>query len=209
MTQEETYDQLVLRAQTATGRERRESFNELIVRFEQAGFRWAYGMLQEREAAEDALQEASLNAFLHLDQLQEPRAFPTWFRQIVINICRRMMQRERGSFLQEIEDEAQPDPSESFQDDEERANVEKAILKLPDRERIVTQLFYYGEYSQHEIADTLAVPVTTVKKRLQYAREHLKGLIGQDFMSMLPGYMFELNGGCTLAAIQRSYAVAD
>jgi len=48
------------------------------------------------------------------------------------------------------------------------------VRALPDHEREVTELFYITGYSQQEIAEQLAVPLTTVKKRLQYAREHLR-----------------------------------
>lgn len=209
MTYQETYDQLVWRAQRAQDHERREIFNELITRFEQAGYHWAFRLLNEREAAEDAVQEAALNAFLHLDQLQEPKAFPAWFRQILTNTCRRMIQRERPARPLDRDDETQPDPVDPIEEGEKRDSVDAAVLKLPEHERVVTQLFYYDDYSQSEIADTLEVPVTTVKKRLQYARARLKSLIGQDFMSAMSGYFYALNGGCTAAALEFTIDVPD
>src|SRR5258708_29247404 len=209
MTPEETYDQLVLRAQQAQDQERQAVFNELIVRFEQAGLKWAYELLHEREAAEDALQEASLTAFLHLDQLQEPKAFPAWFRQIVMHTCHRMMRRERPHFPLTGDVETQPDPHDEIEDEEQRESINEAVLRLPERERVVTQLFYFADYSQDEIAVTLDVPITTVKKRLQYARERLRGLIDRDVIAILPGYLYALNGGCTAAAFQTADYVPD
>lgn len=209
MTQTETYDQLVARAQQAQGEERHDAFNELIQRFEEAGLSWAYQRLHEREAAEDALQEASLKAFLHLDQLQEAKAFPAWFKQIVLHTCHRMLRQERADISLHGYDETQPDPSDEVEQGEQHEDVNEAVLRLPEHERVVTQLFYYGDYSQNEIAVTLAVPLTTVKKRLQYAREHLKGLIGSNVISLLPGYSYTFNGGCTAAAFQLDNYVPD
>jgi ankyrin repeat protein len=52
--------------------------------------------------------------------------------------------------------------------------VHKVIEALPEPQRLVILLFYIAGYSQSEIAEFLQVPVTTVKKRLQYARKQLK-----------------------------------
>jgi RNA polymerase sigma factor (sigma-70 family) len=204
-----TYDQLVLEAQQAQDDERREIFNELITRFEQAGFNWAYSLFHEREAAEDALQEASLTAFLHLDQLQEPKAFPSWFRQILINICNRMMRHEHINVSALGDEEIASDPFDEIEDNEKRDSVNQAVLQLPEHERVVTELFYYEDYSQNEIAVTLAVPVTTIKKRLQYARERLRGLINLDITCLLSAQMYMLNGGCTAAALELENYVPD
>src|SRR5258708_8601720 len=161
MTPEETYDQLVLRAQQAQDQERQAVFNELIVRFEQAGLKWAYELLHEREAAEDALQEASLTAFLHLDQLQEPKAFPAWFRQIVMHTCHRMMRRERPHFPLTGDVSSQPDPHDEIEDEEQRESINEAVLRRPEREGVVTQLVYFADYYQDEIAGELDVPIPT------------------------------------------------
>jgi len=53
-------------------------------------------------------------------------------------------------------------------------HVLAAIRLLPDHERKVTTLFYINGSSQQEIAAFLEVPITTVQKRMQYARQHLK-----------------------------------
>ena len=52
-----------------------------------------------------------------------------------------------------------------------------AVQALPEKEQVVTKLFYLNGYSQKEIARLLELPLTTVKKRLQYARQNLRGLL--------------------------------
>jgi hypothetical protein len=61
-----------------------------------------------------------------------------------------------------------------------------AIQALPEREQIVTKLFYLNGYSQKEIAKLLQIPVTTVKKRLQYARQHLRGVMASMLDVVVP-----------------------
>ena len=83
--------------------------------------------MHEREAAEDALQEASLTAFLHLDQLQEPKAFPAWFRQIVMHTCHRMMRREHPHFPLTQDVVTQPDPHDEIEDEEQLLGLKHAV----------------------------------------------------------------------------------
>jgi hypothetical protein len=73
---------------------------------------------------------------------------------------------------------------------ERNATVRDAVRGLPEHERSVVELFYLAGLSQQEVAQTLAVPLTTVKKRLQYARERLKssgGLDRQIISQLTPG----------------------
>jgi RNA polymerase sigma factor (sigma-70 family) len=201
MTGSESYEQLVERVQQSGSEERHEAFNTLIAKFEQAAYRWAINMLEDNDAAQDAVQEACLTAFLHLEELREPRAFPAWFRQIVLTCCHRITRREKPTTELSEHHATAPDLADTVEDNERRESVTQAVFALPERERIVTELFYFKDYSQQEIAQVLAVPITTVKKRLQYAREHLRHLIPDDFVAMLPDYAYALNGGCTAAAI--------
>lgn len=198
---DERYDELVRRAKDAPDCERREIFDELLKRFDHAAIKWAYSILGDEELARDALQEASLSAFLHLDQLHEEKAFPSWFRQIVSTACHRLIRREKPLADLRDHEPVHPDPSHEVEENERRENISKAVFELPERERVVAEMFYFADYSQAEIATVLAVPLTTVKKRLQYAREHLRHLIHEDMVMLLPGYIYALNGGCTAAAL--------
>src|SRR5262249_5669427 len=149
---------------------------QLIQRFKERAYQWAFAMLQDSHLAEDAVQEAFITAYEHLDQLKDPSAFPGWFKRIVISQCARLMRRKdfAADLLDDSAPAAEPDPSEKVEEHESEERLKQALHRLPEHERTVTELFYLSEYSQHEIAERLALPVTTVKKRLQYARKHLK-----------------------------------
>jgi RNA polymerase sigma factor (sigma-70 family) len=214
----ESFDALVRQAQQASPDERREILDQLINQFAEAAFRWAVMVLEDTNAASDALQDAWLNAYLHLDQLREGTAFPAWLRQIVLSTCYHAIRHEkRDRTLMDDPSEELPstsDPVHEVEQQERLDHIREAILALPERERVVTKLYYFDGYPQQEIAEVLAVPVTTVKKRLQYARERLKGLIHTDIVSR-HSYVaigdatldltvdiddFAFNGGCTAAA---------
>lgn len=164
---------------------RQEAFSELVVRFQDAAFEWAYAVLEDAHLAQDAAQEAFVTAYQKLEQLREPYAFPGWLKQIVVSQCHRLVRGKKLETRSIDSTGALPapelGPSATVEESELKQNVLAAIQALPEHEKIVTQLFYFSGYSQKEIAKLLELPLTTVKKRLQYARRDLKGILVSMF----------------------------
>lgn len=176
------YRQLVEEAQSAVESQRRAAFDELVRRFRGMAMQQALLSLADSQLAEDAVQEAFLTAYLKIDQLREAEAFPTWLRRIVLSQCDRLIRGKRlqiasmdGDF--ELAEET-ASPEQLLEVQELQDQLLYAIDALPEHERAVTQGFYMRGESQQELSERLQVPITTVKKRLQYAREHLRLLVG-------------------------------
>ena len=181
------YEALVRRVQSAQGSAREEAFGELIAQFQSVTQSWAYRALGNSQVAQDVTQEAFLSAYQKIDDLRDPAAFPGWLRRIVLTHAHRATRR-KSPFLLPLEDGDAPlqaDPAVSVEHRELAEQVTRAVRSLPEHERVVTELFYIGDYSQQEIAERLALPLTTVKKRLQYAREHLRESMTLPPMSAL------------------------
>ncbi|QPC84082.1 RNA polymerase sigma factor [Phototrophicus methaneseepsis] len=169
------YAELVQRAQQAQGPERERLFNALVDQFAIAAQSWAYAKLENIHAAQDAVQEAFLTAYKNLDDLQDAAAFPSWLRRIVWTQCNRQMRKAKHVVA--LDDASLPAYADLSTEVEQRMlyrRLREAVHALPAHERVVTELFYLEEYSQQEVAEQLGIPLTTVKKRLQRAREHLR-----------------------------------
>lgn len=163
--------------------QRRQAFDYLVACYQTNATRYAYQLLQNSQMAEDAVQEAFLVAYLRIDQLQHPPAFWSWLRRIIFTRCDRMMRGIRPQFESietryDLTDDS-PAPEDEVADRELRSGVQRAIASLPEHERAVTESFYMQGQSQKEIANELKIPLTTVKKRLQYARQHLRVFFGE------------------------------
>ena len=161
--------------------ERQEAFAQLVGEFYEAAFRWAFSRLNDADLAQDAVQEAFVVAYQMLHQLKEPKAFAGWFKQIVLSQTYRLLRDTRPLTLavgisQEMM-ASEPGPAALIENDEMKERVMTAVQALPEKEQVVTKLFYLNGYSQKEIARLLELPLTTVKKRLQYARQNLRGLL--------------------------------
>jgi RNA polymerase sigma factor (sigma-70 family) len=155
-----------------------EAYDALIQRFQQMAYAIAYRCLGDHHLAQDLVQEAALEAFVHLPQLKEPGAFPGWFRQIVFRQCTRVLRQVTLHYisLEAVSDGllAESNPEDIAVQGEVQACVRSAVASLPQHERLVTVLFYGCRYSYNEVSALLKIPLTTVKKRLHSARRKLK-----------------------------------
>lgn len=162
---------------TAAQAGQQHAFNQIVARFQDMAFATAYAMLGDAMAAQDAAQEAFLDAYTTLPNLREPAAFPGWFRRIIIKHSDRQIRGKRATLVPleslDIRDHA-PGPEELLQLAVAQEDVQAAIDLLPPNQRIVTLLFYIEGYSQADIAAFLEIPVSAVKKRLYNARQTLK-----------------------------------
>lgn len=180
VTAVEQISALIDRATTvrAAHAEKSDAFGEIVRRFQDMAFGCAYAVLGDFYLAEDAAQEAFLSAWRNLDQLREPKAFPGWLKRIVLTQCNRLTRNKKLDTiaLEVIEDAPAPDADVPgvVEGRDERARVLAAIASLSEHERIVTTLFYVGDYQANEIAEFLELPLTTVKKRLHTARHKLR-----------------------------------
>lgn len=155
-----------------------EACAALVQRFQGMAYATAYRYVRDHHLAQDLVQEAIIEACLHLSQLKDPSAFPGWFRQIVFRQCTRVLRQANMQYttLEAVSEGlfAESNPEELAVRGEIQAHVRLAVASLPENERLVTLLFYNCRYSYNEISAYLKVPLTTVKKRLYSARQRLK-----------------------------------
>jgi RNA polymerase sigma factor (sigma-70 family) len=155
-----------------------EAYSLLVRRFQDMAVGYSYSILGDFGLAEDAAQEAFINAYCHLSQLREAAAFPGWFRRVVFKQCDRLVRGKQLTkvALDDVSNQvaADFDPATTFEQQEVQTRVRQAITMLPLPEREVVTLFYISQYSQKEIASFLELPVTTIKSRLYTARRRLK-----------------------------------
>lgn len=154
------------------------AFAELVSRFEGYALRRAYGLLRDRPLAEDAVQEAFLEASLKLHQLQIPEAFPGWFSRIVFKRCDRFTRGKKLAAValeqaMEVADGAIAADVQAATE-EAHAALRDALAALPDHERPLVEAFYLAGQSQQELAEATGLPVTTIKKRLYAARQRMR-----------------------------------
>jgi RNA polymerase sigma-70 factor (ECF subfamily) len=143
----------------------RSAFDELVGPLVEQGFRLAFGMLHDREAAEDAVQEATVRSWRKLGNLKPGTDMRPWYLAIVANQCRTVARGRWWSVLR-LEGVARAGGS-GFEDRIVRgADVRSALRKLALDQREVLVLRYYLDLPLEEVASITGVPVGTVKSRI-------------------------------------------
>lgn len=145
--------------------------------------RTAYLVTRNQQAAEDAAQETFVQVLRRVGALQDPTRFRSWFYSILLNTARRTGRKGRGwRFLPLYRLPDTPQPGEAPPDEQVIAREEirtliAGLAELPDRHRVPVILRYYLEMTEPEIAQTLHLPLGTVKSRLHHARVRLGRLL--------------------------------
>src|SRR3984957_16584537 len=165
-----------------------KAFSELVRRYEGKILRLALHITQNREDAEDVLQEAFLKAYEHLDQFQGNSKFYTWIVRIAVNqalMKLRKRKSDRSVSLDEGIDTGEDtvtreiatwdeNPEQKYTREELNSILDDAIQGLAPTYRTVFVLRDVEEMSTEETADALGLSIPAVKSRLLRARLQLR-----------------------------------
>jgi len=151
----------------------REAFRHLVERYQKRAVAHAVAILFDRDDAEDAVQEAFIDAYRAIGRFDTSRTFYQWFYVLLRNRCYKMTAKRR--------------PSENIDDvqllaaataDDTRLALEKALHSLTREEREIISLKYFSGLSYEELATHLQIPRGTVMSRLFNARQRLQAKLG-------------------------------
>jgi RNA polymerase sigma-70 factor, ECF subfamily len=170
------------------------AFETLVGRYERKIFRLTQNITQNREDAEDAMQEAFLKAFEHLQAFEGNSRFYTWLVRIAVNQALMKLRKRRPNVVsldedvntgedmvpRDVEDWG-PSPADRYAQTQLSEILSKAIGELDPPFRIVFQLRDIEELSTEETAEALGLSVPAVKSRLLRARLKLRQTLNQYF----------------------------
>jgi len=173
--------------QTQEAGQELDAFQEMFHGLRQRFVGMAYAILRNKEDAEDAVQNASVSAYVHLRSFEGRAALTTWFTRIVLNAAL-MIQRKRKaswiaplpepsttddtSWIEKIPD-AQPDPEMACAEGETLQLIDAVLGRMTPAIRQAFRMTYYDEMSVREACALLGVSTGTFKSRLFRARRHL------------------------------------
>jgi len=171
------------------------AFGELVRRYEGKIFRLAQHVTQNREDAEDVLQETFMKAYEHLDQFKGDSKFYTWIVRIAVNQALMKLRRrktDKSVSLDETIDTGEDtvvreiaawgeDPEQQLSREELGGILDSAIQSLEPLYRSVFVLRDIEELSTEETAEALGLSVPAVKSRLLRARLQLREKLTRFF----------------------------
>lgn len=149
----------------------------LMEKHERELLRTCYAILQDRQLAEDAVQETFLKAYRHLDAFRGESSEKTWLVRIAINVCNDL-RRSRWFRLTDrrVTPEELPEAACAPHD----TALGDAILRLPRKQREAVLLYYYHGLTLEQTAGALGIRPASACTRLKRARARLKHLLEGD-----------------------------
>jgi len=171
------------------------AFEELVRRYDRNVFRIAQHITQNREDAEDVVQDAFLKAYQNLGQFQGQSKFYTWLVRIAVNEALMRLRRRRPERMVSIDEDVKteedsmpreiadwaPNPEQLYKQAELRDILSKTIQGLPASFRTVFVLRDVEGLSTEETAAALDLSVPAVKSRLLRARLQLRDRLNKYF----------------------------
>jgi RNA polymerase sigma-70 factor (ECF subfamily) len=156
---------------------REDAFRHLAERHLERSYRLACAILGNASEAQDATQDAFVQAWRRWSTLRDPGRFEHWFDKILVNICRNRLRRSTRWQTQDISDDLLTVRGDPYDQAVDRDLIGTALKSLSPEHRLVVALRYYRDLSVAEIADRLGVRQGTVSSRLHYAVKRLHAVI--------------------------------
>ena len=170
--------------------EKKEALEALYSRYSSPVYSLAMFMLKQQALAEDVTQDIFLNIWLKAGSFKADRGAPkAWIMSVahhkIIDVIRA---RRRTVTISEPADyetlESMPSSwastEEQVEQNLERERILKALSRLPESQREVIMLAYFGGFSQSEMADKLKQPLGTVKTRVRLAMQKLRTILDDN-----------------------------
>ncbi len=159
-----------------------DAVRDLYAQYGQRLYAYALRLTNDPATAEDVTQNTLVTAWRTANKFRGEGRLIAWLLGIVHHTA---MKSLRGStnYLDDVAEETvsedQPSPEEQAQVKEERRWVRQSLQSLSSEHRTVLELVFYQGLSLNEAAQVLNIPVGTVKSRLSYARDHLRGVLAR------------------------------
>ena len=160
---------------TAARADTQARFAALIERSRRSMFRVARAILPCDADAEDAVSQATLNAWQAFSRLRDDSAALSWLLKITVNCARDQLRR--GARITYVDDLT---PYAGTVEAPQPSGLWEAVCQLPADSRALVTLYYYNGLSVAEAAHVLGIRTGTAKSRLDRAREKLKAMLKED-----------------------------
>lgn len=151
----------------------------LYNQYSKAMYNIAYRMLNNREDAEDMLQETFIDCFRNISSFRFESTFGAWLRKILINKCINQLRKKKIDFT--LYDTL---PDTPYQEEEElvfeTGKVIKGIELLPDGYRVILTLYLLEGYDHQEISQILGISESTSKSQYSRAKEKLRSQLSKN-----------------------------
>jgi len=163
---------------------RRNAFNQLVRKYQQKVYWLVRKMVVDHDDANDITQDAFIKAWTALENFRGDSKFYTWLYRIASNEAINFLNKKRKRFFipindieNELSEKLEADPMLSG--DVIQLKLQKAILKLPDKQRLVFNLKYFEELPYEEISTITGTSVGALKASYHWASKKIEDFLNE------------------------------
>lgn len=142
-------------------------------------------MVVDHDDSDDITQEVFIKVYRSIDKFREDSQLFTWIYRIATNECLSFLNKKKRRFFLPLEDVntelgKKIDNSPSISGDEIQKKLQKALLILPDKQRLVFNMKYYDDLSYEEIAKITKTSVGALKASFHHATKKIEDFLATD-----------------------------
>lgn len=161
---------------------RNYGFNLLVNEYHKKVYWHVRKMVIDHDDADDLTQEVFIKIHRHLNNFKEESSLYTWIYRIATNECLTFLTRKRRRFLLRLSDVNKElskviDNSSSMTSDDIQRKLQKALLRLPDKQRMVFNMKYYDDISYEQISEITGTSIGALKASYHHAVKKIEEFI--------------------------------
>jgi RNA polymerase sigma-70 factor (ECF subfamily) len=164
---------------------RNYGFNMLVRAYQQRVYWHVRKMVIDHDDADDLTQEIFIKIHKYIDSFREDSQLFTWIYRIATNECLSFLNRKKKRFFLPIEDVTQQlstkiDNDPDLGGDEIQKRLQKAILHLPEKQRLVFNMKYFDDLPYEQISEITDTSVGALKASYHHAVKKIEEFLGVD-----------------------------
>lgn len=158
-----------------------EAFSVLVRRHERVVYNLSYRFMRDGTLAEDMAQEAFLKAYRLLSGFRGDCSFSTWLYRVTCSVClTELNRRKRRGEVELTPAHANESTSEPERATDTPELIRRCVTQLPERYATIMTMYYLDEISYEEIAETMNIPMGTLKTWMHRARHQLRKIVEKE-----------------------------
>jgi RNA polymerase sigma factor (sigma-70 family) len=164
---------------------RNYGFNMLVRSYQQRIYWHVRKMVIDHDDADDLTQEVFIKIHRYIDTFREDSQLFTWIYRIATNECLTFLDKKKRKFFLPINDvagelSAKLDSSPHLNGDEIQMKLQKALLTLPDKQRVVFNMKYFEDLTYEEMAEITTTSVGALKASYHHAVKKIEDFLTKD-----------------------------
>lgn len=154
-----------------------EEFRRVFESYKKLVYTVAFSFMKNSQDSNDVMQDVFFKLYECMDELTGDDAYRRWLISVTANTCKNYLRSSWHSRVFTLDEASELSCEEDFG---EKSDLFTAVMRLPEKERVLIHLYYYEGCSAREISKILKINESTVRVRIMRGREKLKKFLEEE-----------------------------